>query len=422
MTRLLRPLGMLVCSTLFTGTLAWEAPAQTDPLQVVTTILPISQFTLAVAGERASVTSLMPTTMGPHGYQARPQDAQALAQADVLVLNGLEIEGFLEGLIENAGNSELVMIDSSEGIATIPTADNHGDHADDKAHDHDHHDHDHHDHADDKAHDHAGDHDHAEDHDHDGDHDHDHDGDHDHDHDGDHDHDHDGDHDHDHDGDHDHDHDEDHDHHADDKAHGHSHSHGEFDPHVWLDPKRAIQQVENIRDGLIAADPEGETVYTENAEAYIEKLEALDADITTQLEPHAGKRFVVFHDFVAYFADSYSLEDRFLVAVPEDNASPDDVRRVMTTVQEAGLQTVLTEPQAGGRSPFEAIAQDLGIQVSVFDPIETGPADALDPDYYLTVMRQNATNLEQAFVAEVALQSNVPQVDPLVAQGQRITP
>jgi len=38
---------------------------------------------------------------------------------------------------------------------------------------------------------------------------------------------------------------------------GHSHDHGEFNLHIWLDPKRAIQQVENIRDGLIAADPQG---------------------------------------------------------------------------------------------------------------------------------------------------------------------
>jgi zinc transport system substrate-binding protein len=66
-------------------------------------------------------------------------------------------------------------------------------------------------------------------------------------------------------------------------------SHGEFDPHVWLDPKRAVEQVENIRDGLIAADPEGEAEYTANAEAFIAELEVLDADISEKLAPFEGQ-------------------------------------------------------------------------------------------------------------------------------------
>ena len=392
MTRLLRQFGVLACSALCTGALAWEAPAQTDPLEVVTTILPISQFTLAVAGDRATVTPLMPTNMGPHGYQARPQDAQVLSEADVLVMNGLEIEEFLGGLIENASNPDLMMIDTSEGIATIATAEGHDHGHGEEEHDHAHGEHDH----GEEEHDHA----HGEEHDHGhGEHEHDHAH---------------GEHEHDHaHGEHEHDHA-----HGEDHAHGgHGHSHGEFDPHVWLDPKRAIQQVENIRDGLIEADPEGEETYTANAAAFIEELQALDEEISTQLQPYEGKPFVVFHDFAAYFADSYGLETEALVESPEENAAPEDVRRVMEAVQEAGLQTILTEPQADGSSPFEAIAQDLGIQVSVFDPIETGPEAALDPDYYLTTMQQNAENLASAFAAESAA---LPQI-PVVGWTQEIS-
>ncbi len=207
------------------------------------------------------------------------------------------------------------------------------------------------------------------------------------------------------------DHDHGHDHGEEDHGHDHSHSHGEFDPHVWLDPKRAIQQVENIRDGLIAADPEGRDIYTANAAAYIENLQALDTEVTDLLEPYTGKTFVVFHNFTAYFADSYGLKGEFLVEAPEANASPDDVRRVMTEVQESGLNTILTEPQAGDRNPFQTIAQDLGIQVSVFDPLEVGPAEALDPDYYLTIMRQNVKNLSEAFGLEAAKGPNLESVE-----------
>lgn len=181
---------------------------------------------------------------------------------------------------------------------------------------------------------------------------------------------------------HDHDHEE----------HGHSHDHGEFDPHVWLDPKRAMEQVENIRDRVIALDPEGKAIYTENADAYLEKLKALDEDISDQLSPYAGETFITFHDFASYFAESYNLEAQFLVDIPEENPSPEEVKSVINTVKAKGIKTLLSEPQAGENS-FSALAKDLNVSVSVFDPIETGSSEALQPDYYLEAMRQNTENL-----------------------------
>jgi len=107
--------------------------------------LPITQFTKAVAGDRAEVTQLLPTNVGPHDYQAKPEDAQKLSQADVLVQNGLEMEEFLEDLVKNASSPNLKIIDSSEGIATIATEEieGHEDHTEgekqaEAGHSHDH--------------------------------------------------------------------------------------------------------------------------------------------------------------------------------------------------------------------------------------------------------------------------------------------
>jgi zinc transport system substrate-binding protein len=310
------------------GSSEGSAPAA-EELQVVTTFVPMTQFTKAVAGDRAEVTQLLPTTISPHDYQANPEDVRKLAEADVLVQNGLEMETFLDDLVQNAANPNLKIIDSSEGITTISNEAVEGhDHADD--------------HAKEEAHDHA-----------------------------------------------------DEENHAAEKAVEHEHT-GESNPHIWLDPKRAMQQVERIRDGLIAADPGGKPIYTANAAAYIEQLKALDADITRSLQPFAGKTFVAFHDFAPYFADSYQLEAQFLVSVPEDNPSPADVQRVISTVKTTQLKTLLTEPQAG-QTGFDALAQDLQISVSPFDPMETGGAGATEPSYYLSTMRENLKSLEAAF-------------------------
>ena len=348
--------------------------ASEDSLQVVTTFLPITQFTKAVAGDRAEVVQLLPTNVGPHDFQAKPSDIQAVANADVLVKNGLEIELFLDDMIENAENSDLVTIDSSEEIAVFASDeeghddhgeeahDDHGEeaHAEEDDHGHAHGEEGHDDHAEAKAHD-----------------------------------------DHDEEGHDDHAEEKGHDDHGEEahaKGDAHGHVHGEFDPHIWLDPKRAVEQVENIRDGLIAADPEGEAEYTDNAAAFITELQALDADITEMLSPFAGQTFVVFHDFAAYFASSYGMEAEVLVGLPEESPSPDDVKRVVDTVKAEGLKTIMTEPQAGDSS-FKALAQDLSVGVSEFDPLEVGPTEAIQPDYYLTTMRQNAENLANGFGA-----------------------
>ncbi len=273
-------------------------------LQVVTTFIPITDFTQAVAGDRAHVTQLLPTNVGPHDYQAKPEDAQKLAKADVLVENGLGMEEFLEELIKNAGNTNLKIIDSSQGIRTLSTAA------------------------------------------------------------------------------------------FADKQQNQAHPIA-FNPHIWLDPKRAIQQVETIRQGLIAADLPGKEIYTKNAAAYITKLQQLDRELTQKLRPFAGKTFVTYHDFAPYFAQSYALNVQFLVGIPEENASPADVKRVITAAKDSKLKTLLTEPQAIG-NPFSALAQDLHVQIGNFDPMETAIAAGVQPDYYITVMRQNALQLEAA--------------------------
>lgn len=341
-----------------------------EQLQVVTTFLPMTQFTNAVAGSCAEVTQLLPTNIGPHDYQAKPTDAQNLANADVLVQNGLELEAFLGPLIENAGNADLKIVTSSDGLELLAMGEGGHDHGGEKAvkkdeghdeHGHDEHGHDEHGHDD---HDEHGHDEHAEgeahaEHDEDG-------------------------------------HSEE-EHAAGKGADAHAgHDHGEFDPHVWLDPLRAIEQVNNIRDGLIAAASDCEAEFTANAAAYTDQLQQLHTEIEQTLAPYSGKTFVTYHEFANYFAERYGLEAEFLVGVPEESPAPEDVQRVMAAVEESELKTLLTDSE-NSASAFEALAQDLGVQVSTFQPNEAGGEGSTEPSYYLEVLRQNVENLKTAF-------------------------
>ena len=286
--------------------------------KVVTTFLPITLFTRAVAGDCATVTALIPPSTGPHDFQAKPGDLAALRQARVLVKNGLEIEGFLDKLVASAGNSQLAVIDSSRGIATIDSPEGEAEHDHSSSLDHDH-------------------------------------------------------------------------------GHGHGHAHGAVNPHIWLDPLRAVQQVETIRDGLVKADPSCAEGYKRNAAAYITQLRQLNSEIAGKLNPYSGKTFIAFHDFAPYFADRYGLKAQFLVDVPELNPSPADLQRVAAEVRTTQLKALLSEPQEGQRS-FNTLAKDLGVKISVFDPLETGSLESSkDPGTYLQIMRRNTADLIKAF-------------------------
>ena len=185
--------------------------------------------------------------------------------------------------------------------------------------------------------------------------------------------------------------------HHDDLGSAHGHDHGAVNPHIWLDPLRAVQQVETIRDGLIQADPSCADGYRRNAAAYTAELKQLNSEIAGQLQPYRGKTFVAFHDFAPYFAQRYGLKADYLVDVPEINPSPADLQRVAAAVKSSQLKAVVSEPQEGNRS-FNALASDLGVKIVAFDPLETASEQASgDPATYLSVMRRNAADLRQAF-------------------------
>ena len=289
-----------------------DADKSAKPFKVLTTFMPITLFTKAVAGNCAEVQALIPANSGPHDFQAKPADLIALRQAKLLVKNGLGMENFLTKLINSAGNKDLLVIDSSRGITTLDSPEEDG--------------------------------------------------------------------------------------HSEQDHSNHSHSnHGEVNPHIWLDPLRAIKQVENIRDGLVKADPSCAASYRSNAATYVAKLKTLNAEISNQLNPYQGKTFVAFHDFAPYFANRYKLKADFLVDVPELNPSPAVLMRVAAEVKRSQLKALLSEPQEGERS-FNALAKDLGVKVSVFDPMETGSLQAsLNPATYFKVMRSNVADLIKAF-------------------------
>lgn len=89
-------------------------------ISVVTTTLPMYLFAANVAGDAAEVQNLVPPGVGGHSYQFTPEDVAKVSRADVIVKNGLGMELWLDNLLESAGRKELLVIDTSAGVETMP--------------------------------------------------------------------------------------------------------------------------------------------------------------------------------------------------------------------------------------------------------------------------------------------------------------
>jgi zinc/manganese transport system substrate-binding protein len=343
----LKPSALMIGAT---AMLALPAAMAAERVQVVTSFSILADMVEQIGGEHVEVTSLVGPDSDAHVYSPTPRDARALADADLVVFNGLLFEGWMERLI-----------DSSDYAGPLVTASNGIDRLEYHGHDHDDHGHDDHGH-DDHGHDDHGHDDHGHD-----DHGHDHD---------------------------DHGHD---DHGHDDHGHDdHDHEHGDHDPHAWQDLAMGQVYAGNIMEGLIEADPDNEAAYRENAERYINEMQATDDEIRALIgEIPASTSVITGHDSFGYFANAYGL--RFLSPVglsTEAEPSAADMARLIDVIREQDVRALFHENMT---SPaiIEQLAEETGLPIA-----GTLYADALaaegEASSYLGMMRHNAQTLHDA--------------------------
>lgn len=183
-------------------------------------------------------------------------------------------------------------------------------------------------------------------------------------------------------------------------AHEHEdadHHHGDFDPHVWLDPENAKIEMEAIRDALCAADPENSTVFQSNYEKYAAELDALDAEFREKLAPLPNRTIVVAHEAFGYLCDAYGLTQVGIEGLsPDSEPDPGRMAEVIDFVREHSISTIFFEELVSPKVA-EAITSETGAQAKMLSPLE-GLSDeqaAAGADYF-SVMHDNLAALMEA--------------------------
>ncbi len=98
----------------------WPLRAAADnsarPLRVVASFSILADIVANVAGDAAAVTALVGANADAHVFEPSPADARSVAEADLVVVNGLGFEGWLDRLVQASGYRGRVVV-ASDGVA-----------------------------------------------------------------------------------------------------------------------------------------------------------------------------------------------------------------------------------------------------------------------------------------------------------------
>ena len=305
---------IFVLSILFSSFSA-HADVSTD-IKVVTTIKPLHSLISRIMETRGEPQLIIEGTNNPHTFVFKPSHAKMIEEADIVFWIGEDLEAFMEKPLNSlAKDTKKIGFMDSESIEKIEFREKN------IFDDHDGHEDEHEGHEDDDVHE------------------------------------------------------DEHEGHDDDHKDAHAHAHGEFDPHIWLDPENAKEMVKIIRDELIKIDPEGQRQYSVNTAGATLELDNLINSVEKELSKDIS--YIVFHDAYQYFENRFGvIPAGALTLNPDVLPGAKQIADIQDVINDKGIKCIFSEPQYNPKI-IETLGNDMNVSTGVIDPlgafIDAGP-------------------------------------------------
>ena len=318
--------------------LTFFTPANAE-LKVVTSIKPIHSLASYLMDGIGKPELIVDGYGSPHGFSMKPSHAKMLQNADLIFWVGEDLENFLEKPLKSvAKKAEKIELIEIKGLNVLKFRErnifdehDHDDHDDHGKKEDDHDDHDHDEHAKKEEHD---------------DHD-DHDG---------------------HEG----------------------HAHGEYDPHIWLDPMNAKVILNEMVEHLIENDPTNEAKYKSNLDKALKEIDKLTIEVMTDLNNSVSS--IVFHDAYQYFEKRFNVNILGAFTVNTDvMPGAEQLAEIREIIEHDKVACIFSEPQFN-RDIINAVAKDMKIKTGVLDPL--GATLDSGKDLYFKLIRNMSASFK----------------------------
>ncbi|WP_226085560.1 metal ABC transporter solute-binding protein, Zn/Mn family [Mesobacillus sp. S13] len=311
-----------------------------DLLQVYTTVYPLQFFAQQIGGEYVNVETIYPPGADEHTFEPSQKDMMALADSDLFFYVGLGLEGFVDKANKTLKNEDVKMVPVGESLHL----DEAGEHQD-EAHNEDgtaEEGHDEQGHDDDE---HADENDNADEE------------------------------------------------HADEDGH----AHGDFDPHVWLDPIYANDLAVAIKEQLAAQMPEHKDTFEQNYTELSAQLKDLDKEFATVIGTSKRKEIIVSHSAFSYWEERYGIQQISISGQSTTNEpSQRELQELISHAKEEKIKYVLNEQNFDSKLA-KMVQEEIGAKTLTLHNLSVlTDEDIKNNETYFTLMEKNIATLGKA--------------------------
>jgi zinc transport system substrate-binding protein len=171
------------------------------------------------------------------------------------------------------------------------------------------------------------------------------------------------------------------------------------DPHVWLSPVLAQQEVENIAQALEQKDPKNKEQYEKHAAAFKSQLADLDHLYKKTIDKAKKKEFVTQHAAFGYLAKQYGITQIPIAGLsPDVEPSLGKLAELAELTKKKNIKIIYFEGLTSSKVA-QTLANEIGAKTEVLNPLEGLTKEEQEKGLdYIGVMKNNLEALKQSIL------------------------
>ncbi len=177
------------------------------------------------------------------------------------------------------------------------------------------------------------------------------------------------------------------------------HHHGQYDPHIWVDPINVIHISEKIKDTFVKADDSNKDIYEENFDDFKKELQELDMAFKERLKNAAERKIIVSHSAFGYLAKRYNIEQIAVAGIsPHAEPSPKRLTELIKIAGDNGIDYIFLEALASVKTA-EVLAKEANLEILTLYIVEGLTEEQQNKgEDYISLMYKNVEALRKALV------------------------
>jgi zinc transport system substrate-binding protein len=173
--------------------------------------------------------------------------------------------------------------------------------------------------------------------------------------------------------------------------------HGDFNPHVWLDPIYSKEMAAVIRDSLVEKMPQNKETFNQNYQQLANELDQLHSEFESTIQDAKHRNILVTHAAFSYWEQRYGIEQISISGLSTTNEPTQrELEEIITLSDDLGLHYILFEQNVQSKLA-EIVQEEIGARALPVHNLGVLTKENIkDKETYFSLMEQNLESLKKA--------------------------